>query len=1058
MTSSGQAAYVDYLRRNFIGPKNGDKTEVIEGSPVYAYLTGMLFPVEVGEGLPPEALDEDLLPSETPLDEADESVDPFEGEDETGDDDDLGGLTAATGWAPSSLGLSFIHDADEFIVRVRAARYERVEVAESDGHGGVESDPIPGVDVTSRAAPPAREAWRRVPLPETAVSATTGSSGAYDLWEGRARLQWRSRPGRGEPIVTVALSNTAEVPLGRTKREVADVLFQAGFSIEVVRGEIRPYPASLVVNASDEDRELDYRYQRHTSYAVGHGVAGTWGTERPVHKIETDSLPTQTVRPLRRLEGEDETLRMRWLADESIAPDVLRDRLTAFTAGYAVWAARQRVVAESARPDQLGVARDIVRRQDTAMKRIREGIELLASDERVRRSFRLANVAMRMQAVSPKNSEPAWRPFQLAFILLALSSTVEEQHEDRDLVDLIWFPTGGGKTEAYLGLAAIEMIRRRLTRGSAGGGTAVITRYTMRLLTAQQFQRAARLICALELLRRDGGPLEGVTPFSIGLLLGNSTTPGTYASAQKQLDEVMNQQTPQSPFQVRVCPWCGTPLLPPRRSIRKENYGFRATRHSFVVRCVSQTCPFVEALPLQVVDQSIYESPPTIVVATVDKFARLAWIPDGGSIFGLDNVPYDPPTLVIQDELHLISGPLGTIVGIYEAAIRALLSWRGTKPKVVASTATIRSADEQVRSLMASRVDVFPPAGVDADDSYYAKLDEDAPGRLYVGLMPQAFPHAWAVGQASGRLLAAADSVELSQAERDAYWTLVLYHNSLRELGRTVTILRDDVRDNLQREHERGLTGRLVSPDGVFELTSNVGSHELVGILERLETHADEAGVIDAIAATNILSVGIDVSRLGLMLVNGQPKTTAEYIQATSRVGRDKVPGIVLALYRSGKARDRSTFESFRNFHGSFYRFVEPTSVTPWAPQARRRALRSALVILARHAIGWSGNDDAALFDHESIQVSKAITLLLDHIAIADPREARAIKLELGAAAADWGARAKDKRLPLKYQSRRDPKERLLKNFGETTQGWSTMHSMRSVDKSVRIRPIGEKT
>lgn len=1045
MTSDGQASYIAYLRSNFIGPKNGDEEEVIVGSPVYAYLTGMLFPVESGEGTPPESLDEDLLPIETPLDVPGDDGDRFE-EEYAVPDDDLGGLTAATGWAPSSLGLSFIHDGSELIVRVRAARYERVADEEIEGAGRADGDQGPG-----------GERWRRVPLPETAVTVATGGTGSYELWEGRARLQWRSRPGRDEPIVTVALSNAATVDLGRAKREVEHVLFQAGFSVEVMTGEIRPYPGSVVVNASHEDRELEFRYRAHTSYAVGHGVAGTWADERPVQRIETDSLPTETVRPVRRLESTDDSLKMSWLADDQVPPSVLREQLLAFTAEYADWAKRQRAASTNVRPDQEDIASGIVDRMDEAIERIRDGIELLATDEQIRRAFRIANLAMRMQAESPKNPDPAWRPFQLAFILLALGSTVEESHRDRDLVDLIWFPTGGGKTEAYLGLAAIEMVRRRLARGRQGGGTAVITRYTMRLLTAQQFQRAARLICALELLTRGDGPLKGAAPFSIGLLLGNSTTPGSYTAAQKQLDEVMNQLTPQSPFQVRICPWCGTALLPPRRSTRAEKYGFQATKHSFTIRCISEDCPFTDALPLQVVDEAIYENPPTIVVATVDKFARLAWTADGGSIFGLADSPYDPPTLVIQDELHLISGPLGTIVGIYEAAIRSLLSWRGWTPKVVASTATIRSADEQVQGLMASRVSVFPPSGLDADDSYFAKLDTEAPGRLYVGLMPQAFPQAWAIGQVAGRLLAAADSVPLTPAERDAYWTLVLYHNSLRELGRTVTILRDDVRDNLQREHERGLTDRTLLPDGVFELTSNVSSHELVEVLERLETPADEEGAIDAIAATNILSVGIDVSRLGLMLVNGQPKTTSEYIQATSRVGRDKVPGIVLALYRSGKARDRSTFESFRNFHGSFYRFVEPTSVTPWALQARRRALRSALVILSRHAIGWSGNDDAALFDPDSVQVDKAVRLLLSHIEIADPREVRAIEIELRGAVTDWGSWAGDKTRPLKYQSRKTPDERLLKNFGDAARGWPTMHSMRSVDKAVRIRPIGEK-
>lgn len=1032
MTSPGQSAYVDYLRANFIGPKGGPD-EILHGSPVYAYLSGMLFPVEEGEGVAPDTLDEDLLPGETPLDELDGGQDPFEDE---GEEDDLGNLTAATGWAPSSLGLSFIHDAPELLVTVRAARYERAKEVDDDGHEG---------------------RWKRIPLPDTAVVIGSEHVTHHRLWDGRAKLQWRSRPGREQPIVTVALSNTARVELGRAKRSIENVLFQASFTVEAVEGEILPYPGGTVVNATVEDRELDYRFRHHLSYAIGHGVAATWGSTRPVHEIGTDSLPTEVVRPVRTLASQDHTLDMEWLADESVESRELGHGLRTFIDGYARWIDLQRAEAHSAAADQRDIARGIVDCMADALQRVHAGIDLLVSDETIRRSFQLANRAMSMQALGHNNPKPAWRPFQLAFILMAIPSTVSSSHGDRDLVDLIWFPTGGGKTEAYLGLAAVEMIRRRLAHGFDGGGTAVITRYTMRLLTAQQFQRAARLICALEILRRGGGPLAGATPFSIGLLLGNSTTPSSFKDAQKQFAEVRKQHTPQNPFQVRSCPWCDTALMPPRRSLRDEYYGFRATSRSFTIYCLNPDCPFHHELPLQVVDEGIYESPPTIVVATVDKFARLAWIPRGGSLFGLDGSPFEPPSLIIQDELHLIAGPLGTIVGIYEAAIRALASWRGSKPKVVASTATIRSAKEQVKGLMASRVAVFPPSGLDADDNYFARLDTDAPGRLYVGLMPQAFAPAWSIGQASGRLLAAADAVPLTPEERDAYWTLILYHNSLRELGRTVTILRDDVRDNLQREYERGLTARTVVPDGVFELTSNVDSHELIEVLERLSTRAGDEGAIDAIAATNVLSVGIDVPRLGLMIVNGHTKTTSEYIQATSRVGRDKVPGIVLALYRSGKARDRSTFESFRNYHGSFYRFVEPTSVTPWALQARRRALRAGLVMLARHAIGWNTNDAAASFDLSSVQVEKAIRLLTEHVSVADPREAPDVELELRGAAHDWSTFAADTTTPLKYESRRNPEERLLKNFGESGRGWPTMHSMRSVDKEVRLRPEGER-
>lgn len=1037
--SVAQEEFVNYLHRNFVGPRDGDD-ELLASNPVYAYLTGMLFPTEVGEGLPPETLDEELSPDEAEFE--DENDQEFPGEEDH-DLDDIGNLTAASGWTPSSMGLSFMHDAPELVVRVRGASYKR------EGEG------------SELSADGTEGRWRRTALEEQSVIIVAGTSGREAVWEGRARLQWRSRPGKHAEIVTVSLSNTAQVPLGRAKKEIEDVLFQCEFDVEAVGGVIEPYPGDVVVNATREDRELEYRFRNHLSYAIGHGVAANWSEVRPVTRISTDSLPSETVPRIKPREDSSETLRMSWLADRSLQPTTLTEGLSAFVAQYEGWVSDRRLEAESAGKHRE-VAQELVRRMEKATIRMREGIVLLEDDEAIREAFQLANAAMRLQSTRgiepPPAKEPTWRPFQLAFILMALASTANEDHHDRDLVDLIWFPTGGGKTEAYLGLAAFEMIRRRLVDGLAGGGTAVITRYTMRLLTAQQFQRAARLICALESLRRDGTLPSDTPQFSIGLLLGGTTTPNDYKAAERLLTEARGQLSPSNPFQVRTCPWCDTQLMPERRSLRDDAYGFRATARSFTINCVNKECEFHASLPMQVVDEAIFQKPPTIVVATVDKFARLAWIPTGGSVFGLSGSPFNPPSLVIQDELHLISGPLGTIVGIYEAAIHALLKWRGRTPKIVASTATIRSADEQVRGLMASSVDVFPPSGLDADDNYFAELDRESPGRLYIGILPQAFAPAWAIGQTAGRLLAAPPAIpSLTDAERDAYWTLVAYHNSLRELGRTVTILRDDVRTMLEREATSGLVGRTIGAEGIEELTSNVDSHELVKILERLSASEGSPDVIDAIAATNILSVGIDVDRLGLMLVNGQPKTTAEYIQATSRVGRARVPGIVLTLYRSGKARDRSTFEGFRTFHGSFYRFVEPTSVTPWAYQARQRALRAALVILMRHAAGYAKNDDAAAFDESSAFVKKAINLLMDHIRVADEREAPAVEAELVRAATDWSARAKSTGGSLKYQGSKSGEERLLKTFGDSGHGWPTMHSMRSVERGVRLRPRGEK-
>nr|WP_233437935.1 helicase-related protein [Agromyces laixinhei] len=302
----------------------------------------------------------------------------------------------------------------------------------------------------------------------------------------------------------------------------------------------------------------------------------------------------------------------------------------------------------------------------------------------------------------------------------------------------------------------------------------------------------------------------------------------------------------------------------------------------------------------------------------------------------------------------------------------------------------------------------------------------------------------------------------MTGAELDAYWTLVVYHNSLRELGRTVTILRDDVRAALDRKSvtDEAEATRTLAKDGIEELNGNVSADDLLRILEQLgEGPGGEGHPLDALATTNIMSVGIDVGRLGLMLVNGQPKSTSEYIQATSRVGRGKVPGLVVTMYRSGKPRDRSVFESFTAYHRAYYRFVEPGTVTPWSLQARRRALRAALVILMRHGAGLNLNDNASRFESDASVVKKAVSVLSRHVRVADAREAEAVVDELTRAVEDWEIRAEDTALngtPLKYRSR-TPAERLLKQFTEPGAGWSTMNSMRSVDRVVRVRADGER-
>ncbi|PPF72773.1 helicase-related protein [Rathayibacter sp. AY1E6] len=1023
-------AMVETLRSAWLGPRGGSD-ELLDQDPVYAYLVGTLYPTErrSGRGELSLSMDEDaVLRSDLLPDE--EVVGGFAAEEE--ESEDGLDLTSAFGWAPSTMGMSFLHDGESLAVQVEAALY-----------------PIEG------------DGWRRSPLPPATVPISSEAlAGSVLVFDGRARIDWRNRPFGGLTLTTVSLANAREVEEGRAKSASADCLFQVGFGCEVVGGRLHPYPEALSFTRDPEEDELRLRYRGRRTYGVGHGVSVQWDeTPGEPAGLRSVTIPVKTVPAIKARESSASFLRLDRLSDRDVARTDVIDGLRRFIDEYSDWVeARQE---EAGGFDDRRTASSLLEKMTSAVRRMSEGVDLLASDETIFQSFQLGNRAMRDQMLRGRvpvvDEEPSWRPFQLAFILVGLCSTTDPQHPDRDLVDLIWFPTGGGKTEAYLGLAAIEMIRRRLVEPIHGGGTAVITRYTMRLLTAQQFQRASRLFCALELMRVDEPLLRGTAEFSVGLWVGKNATPNTFAQAKERLELLRGQHRPQNSFQIRECPWCDTSLVPQERSSNWDEYGFDATKSSFRIHCTRAQCPFFKRLPVQVVDEAMYAHPPTMVVGTVDKFARLSRLATAGTLLGL-GTQNRPPSLVIQDELHLLSGPLGTVVGTYEAAISAMLSSNGRPPKIVASSATVRAASDQVRGIFARpRTAVFPPSGLNADDSFFAEPDRDRPGRTYIGIMPQAHSPAWALGRLAIEAGSAPDALGLTGAQRSAYWTLVLYHNSLRELGRTVTILRDDVKSDLDRRAQ--LTSSAARTYAVEELNSNVRDSELIELLNRLGEGPGSDGVIDALAATNILSVGIDVDRLGLMLVNGHPKSTSEYIQATSRVGRGSVPGIVITLFRSHKPRDRSVFESFGVYHDSYYRFVEPASVTPWSLQARQRSLRAAFAMLVRQ-LSLRQNDAARRFEVDSAAVRQAYTLLLEHIGVSDPRESEASRWELDGAIAEWGRRAqnaRDTNEELLYEAP-EPNERLLKNFDEAGIGWPAMNSMRTVDAVVRIKAWGEKS
>lgn len=1042
-----QQLVLDHLRSAYVGP-DGDEREVILNLPNRQYAVGMLFPRDAapasddGSGGPER--------EEVDLEGATSSAEEVE---ETG-----ASVPLAEDWRPSSAAISFVTDHGVIICDVSGGTYSAVE---SDGPPSWRREPF-AIDRL--------ELSRERPHHEQIVGSVPVEIGS----------RWRAF-GDGY-LVTVHLRVIA-TSTGDDRLDATNMLYQVSLAVSPREpGIVREYDTHRAFDVDDESAEIRLRFRNRKVFAVGHGMAADWTMSNgQCARVWLDPVPHFVV-PDVETTGfagssiEAKALRLDHLATLDSNPDEVLASLHAFVEAFEAWVSEQEPRVSAFGPD-AEVARRIVGRSRTTLARMRQSVELLSAKNsgQLRTAFALGMTAMHLQIRQAslnrggEISEPCWRPFQLGFILVSLASSVDESHEDRDLVDLIWFPTGGGKTEAYLGLAAIEIFRRRLVDGPVGGGTAVLTRYTLRLLTAQQFQRAASLVCAMELLRRTdriGDPrVSGMAPFTIGLWVGNQVTPGTRSDAKAALERLHKAARPEeaNQFQVESCPWCATPLLPGIRSSRLNEYGVRLLGRDIVMHCVSTSCEFTDQLPVCVVDEMLYEAPPTILLATVDKFARLQFKPEAGRLLGL-NTAFRQPSMIIQDELHLLSGPLGTTVAVFDAVIQILLTAGGRIPKIIASTATIRASDEQVQGLYGRAVALYPPSGLDDDHTFFSKPVDTGLGRLYLGLMPQALSQMSATVSASAPLIEIPEMLKQhsdSGVGLDAYWTAVMYHNSLRELGRTGTLVVDDVNARLGPRAERlGHRHRPVRAGRVLELTSRRGPEELPNDLRELRRSVDESDqAVDVVLSSNMLSVGIDIPRLALMLMVGQPRTTSEYIQATSRVGRGKVRGVVTTLFRSNRARDRSHFETFRGYHEALYRSVEPTSVTPWSLASRERSLAGALVALVRHlGPGLADNDAAVRMDlHDSAQSSSLEALVnrfLELVDRADHVETSATRELLGILLNQWDSRARAAREAgehLLYDRAKADDNALLKRFGQSGEGWLVADSMRSVEPSVSV-------
>ena len=1029
------------------GPLGGPEEEFGGEQPTDRYLLGRLAPS--GTMIEPDVQDEDA-----PTDGAD-----------LGEDQPEPIAPNITSLSPSAAGCTayVAGDTAELAVRAEWACYERVA---AEGDSG-----------------PAR-VWRRVAVsglrpdrPDGGRAwAASRSAPSYP----RVVVSGSARRHDGNWLVSLFLVNGQPRPASLPD---SAWLFQVAL---IVTGPNRApvfLPRPDVIAGGDqadraEQRRLAMAYRASPEFAVGHGtgvhVTPAEGDPMRAVEIRTTAMPSFEI-PQTGVPGPDTDQDLPELADVVIDMKVLAEMATPeliaglrpLVAGYRAWIDRQEAAISD--PDRhLSAygpdAAEAVRVARRAADRIERGIELLAADESALASFRFANRAMYLQrvhtmAVEARGRDSAltledalarvdtpdnhsWRPFQLAFVLLNLPALADPGHRERAdggtaLADLLWYPTGGGKTEAYLGLTAFILAVRRLQPAIGGldphAGVAVLMRYTLRLLTIQQFQRAATLICACETIRREDPGRWGETAFRIGLWVGARVTPNRTDDAadwikQQRGGKGVPSRALGSPHQLTVCPWCGSKLEPGR------DIGVDPVIRRTLVFCPESFCPFGPfgsdggataggGLPVVVVDEEIYRLLPSLVIGTVDKFAQLTWRGETTGLFGrvsrrctrhgyvtADIAATDwelstdtsmhpakgdapaarmekvtllrPPDLIIQDELHLISGPLGSLAGLYESAVDRLATWEPVpgvraRPKVIASTATVRRAQRQIGALFDRRTEIFPPPGIDMADSFFARQrptsaddKQYAPGRRYVGICAHGTRMKSTLIRVYVSVLGGAQKLHDKYGRNpitDPYMTLVGYFNSLRDLGGMRRLVEDDVSTRLARADERGLARRY---DPLLqELTSRLSSTEIPAVLARLALQfgADrpkgERRPIDVLLATNMIAVGVDVQRLGLMVVASQPKSTAEYVQATSRVGR-QAPGLVFAVFNWARPRDLSHYETFEQFHATVYRHVEALSVTPFADRAVDRGLTGVLVALVRElSDDYNANLRAAAFD-----------------------------------------------------------------------------------------------
>lgn len=1031
-----RSVIVDVVERDLVGPVTDD--EILAESPLSYYVAGKLYPQGMDDN---SELEEQGCEAEDLEDSYDSPI------------------VLSSQRRQSSMGISFVLDGANKAISIIAqyAIYKPMSEEEATAKGHHEKF------LSNTSSTRTTTYLQRTPLEHSVSWDESEGPKRARLSEG-ALLDIRPRPIRGTDRLLVAVSLVNGNKASEVKLENSSLaFFQTKITVRCGDGCVFTPTESVAKRSSDDElAELEMLYWHSRPFAYGHGCSADWDKVSPSPKwVGTESLPSFEVHQMRPRElGDANRFSMKHLAETPTTS--LVDDLVSFVEEYEAWIEEQQEQLPLVPVQYSNIARNNILKCRECAERMRRNVGLLSKEGAPLRAFRLANRAMLVQrvrslatkGVNVDEGDVRWYPFQLGFLLMQLTSFADPDGEDRAIADLLWFPTGGGKTEAYLGVAAYAIFLRRILDPAASGVT-VIMRYTLRLLTLQQFERAMALVAACDHIRREES--LGGEPITIGMYVGSSLTPNKLKEAESLIKDAKEgkpiKEGQADPFQVRKCPWCGAHLTP-------EDYVVDKASSRMTSRCPNEECEYHEGIPASVIDEDLYVHPPTFVVATVDKFAQVPLKEQAARILGI-GVDCPPPELIIQDELHLISGPLGTMVGVYETAIRDLCAADGRAPKVITSTATAKSSSQQLLALYGQESFQFPPQALDMRDSFFAieSTPQEKPGRLYLGVMGSDAAITTVAARTEAALLFATRYLEVAGYSADvvdSYWTLVEYFNTLRELGGSLTALQDSVQNLFSFLASTKLKDLYpgVNADSrfghVMELTSRRTSAEITKSFQDLEakhTGPDNNDAVDFVLATNMLSVGVDVGRLNVMSVYGQPKVNSEYIQATSRVGRS-TPGLVVSLLNPKRSRDRSHYEQFVGFHQSLYKHVESSTLTPFSDRARDRGLHTIFVTMCRYSIpGMAPNEAANNFRISMAGVTDVKRKIIEHIALIEPEEVRAVELELDQIAVDWESRTGN---GLTYFTMGKPTKSLFQSDLENDR-FRVMNSMRSVEPSANL-------